>query len=154
SSGASPGLHRAPPACAQPLRSFTRRDVAGDKLDRAPRLDPAYDLEHARRVAVSGVDDEDVCIRVRQRLRTLERIAPATDGGAYAKSTLLVLRRVRMLDLLLDVLDRDETLEPPLAVDHGQLLDLVAVKDLFSLGERRADRRSHEIARSHQRGDR
>jgi hypothetical protein len=147
-------LHRVRARVDQCLRSFTRRDVAGDKLDRAPRLDPAHDLEHARRVAVSGVDDEDVCVRVRQRLRTLDRIGTDADGGAHAKSTLLVLRRVRMLDLLLDVLDRDQTLEPPVAVDHGQLLDLVAVKDLFSLGERRADRRSHKIARSHQRGDR
>src|SRR4029450_5060626 len=105
SSGASPGLHRAPPACAQPLRSFARRDVAGDKLDRAPRLDPAYDLEHARRVAVSGVAPGAVGLRIRQRLGPLERIGADTDGGAYAEPTLLVLRRVRMLDLLLDVLD-------------------------------------------------
>ena len=109
-SRADSDLHRVRARVDQRLRSLARGDVAGDDLDRVPRLIAAHRLEHVRRVAVSGVDDEHVHSRLDQRLRALERIVADADGGADAKPTLLVLRRVRMLDLLLDVLDRDQAL--------------------------------------------
>ena len=98
-----------------------------------------------------GVDDEHVDAGVDERLRALERVRADADRRADAQASLLVLRRVRVLDLLLDVLDGDQALEPAVAVDDGQLLDLVAVEDLLGLGERRADRRGDEVARRHQR---
>ena len=106
---------------------------------------------HRRRVAVRGVDDEHVDARVDERLGALERVRPDADRGADAQPALLVLRRVRVLDPLLDVLDRDQAREAAVGVDDRQLLDLVAVEDLLGLVERRPDRRGDEVARGHQR---
>ena len=100
------------------------------------------------------VDDEHVHLRVDQRGRPLERVRPDADRGAHSQPPLLVLRRVRVLDLLGDVLDGDEALEPPVGVDDRQLLDLVAMEDRLRLLQGRAHRRRDEVARGHQRGDR
>ncbi len=88
----------------------------------------AHHLDHAARVAVRRVDDEHVDAGVDERLRALERVGPDADRGADAQPALLVLRRLRELDLLLDVLDRDQAAQPAVAVDDRQLLDLVAVR--------------------------
>ena len=77
-----------------------------------------------------------------------------SDRRADPKPALVVLRRVRVLDPLRDVLDRDQALEPPVGVDHRELLDLVAMEDLLGLLERRSDGRGHEVPRGHQRRDR
>jgi hypothetical protein len=61
--------------------------------------------------------------------------------------------RVRVLDLLLDVLHGDEAAQDAVGVHHRQLLDLVAVEDLLRLRERRPDRRGDEVARGHERRD-
>src|SRR5206468_3211898 len=89
-----------------------------------------------------------------ERLCPLERIGADPDRSAHAQPALLVLRRLGELDLLLDVLDRDQPAQAPVGVDHRQLLDLVAVEDLLRLGERRAHRRGDEVARGHERRDR
>ena len=116
-------------------------------LDRDGALDLAHHLDHAARVAVRRVDDEHVDAGLDERLRALERVGPDADRGADAQPPLLVLRRLRELDLLLDVLDGDQPAQPAVGVDDRELLDLVAVEDLLGLGERRADRRGDEVAR-------
>src|SRR5436190_61682 len=82
------------------------------------------DLDHSRGMPVRRVDDQDVHARVDESLGALERIGTDSHRGAHAQPSPLVLRRVRVLDLLLDVLHGDEALEPAVAVDDGQLLDL------------------------------
>ena len=87
------------------------RDVAGDELDVAEPLQLPHHLEHALRVAVRRVDDEDVDVGRDERLRAFDRVAADADRGADAQPAALVLARVRVLDLLLDVLDGDQALE-------------------------------------------
>ena len=123
------------------------------ELDVVRGLDLAHDLEDAVRVAVRRVDDEDVDLGVDERRRALQRVRPDADGGADAQATLVVLRRVRVLDPLRDVLDGDEALEAPVRVDDRELLDLVAVEDRLGLLERRPDRSGHEVSAGHQRRD-
>ena len=101
-----------------------------------------------------GVDHEHVDLGVHERPGPLECVRADTDGGADAQPPLLVLGRERELDPLADVLDGDQALEPPVAVDHRQLLDLVPVQDRVRLVEGRPDRRRHQVARGHQRRDR
>ena len=117
-------------------------------------LDPPHHLDHALGVTVSGVDDEHVDARSGERLGTLERVRADADRGTDAQAALLVLRRLRKLDLLLDVLDRDQPAQPAVGIDDRQLLDLVAVEDLLRLRERRPHGRGDEVARRHQRRDR
>src|SRR3974390_1180423 len=84
-------------------------------------------------------------------LAALARVRRDADRGAGSPAAALVLRRVRILDPLLDVLDGDEPAETAVGVDDGQLLDLVPVEDLLRLGERRAHRCGDKTARRHQR---
>ena len=105
-------------------------------------------------MTVRRIDDQHVDARIDERARALPGIVADTDGGADAQPSLLVLRRLRELDPLLDVLDRDQPLQHAVRVDDGELLDLVAVQDRLRLREGRPDRRSHEVARRHQRRDR
>jgi hypothetical protein len=99
-----------------------------------------HHVEHALRVAVRGVDDEHVDVGVDQRLGALHGVAGDPDGGAAAQPAQRVLAGVRILDRLLDVLDRDQALQPEVLIDHQQLLDLGRVQDLARLIERGADR--------------
>ena len=90
-------------------------------------------VEHAARVAVRGVDDDHVDVGVDEGGRALERVRADSDGGADAQPAPLVLRRERVPAALLDVLDGDQALEPPVGVDDGQLLDLVPAEDRLRL---------------------
>jgi hypothetical protein len=78
--------------------------------------------------------------------------ARSSASGPTPTAAVRVLRRLRELDALLDVLHRDQALQPAVAVDDRQLLDAVAVQQLLGLRERRADGRRHEVARGHERG--
>ena len=97
------------------------------------RLDPAHHLDHAERMSVRRVDDEHIGAGGDECLRALDRVGADADGGADAQPAALVLRRVRVLDLLLNVLDRDEPAQLAVGIDDRQLLDLVAVQDLLGL---------------------
>ena len=76
-----------------------------------------------------GIDDEHIDAGGDERLRALDRVGPDADRGADAQAAALVLRRVRVLDLLLDVLDGDEPAQLSVGVDDRQLLDLVPAED-------------------------
>ena len=80
-----------------------------------------------------GVDDEHVDAGRDERLRALDRLGADADRRADAQPAAVVLRRLRVLDLLLDVLDGDEPAQPAVGVDDRELLDLVAVEDLLRL---------------------
>ena len=80
-----------------------------------------------------GVDDEHVGAGRDERLRTLGCLGADSDRRSDAQPAAVVLRRLRVLDLLLDVLDGDEPAQPTVGVDDRELLDLVAVKDLLRL---------------------
>ena len=153
--GPCPDLDRVGAGVDQRLGSRTGRDVAGDHLELARQAGDARDhLEHAARMSVRGVDDEHVGARGEQRLRALDRVRADADGGADAQPPLRILGRVRELDALRDVLDRDQPAQHSVGVDDRQLLDAVPVQQLLRLAMRRADRRRHEVARGHQVGDR
>jgi hypothetical protein len=97
-------------------------------------------------MAVCRVDDEHVGARTDQRLCTLDRVGPDADRGAHAQASVRILRRLRKLDALRDVLDRDQPSQPAVGVDDRKLLDAMAVQELLRLGERRADRGGDEVA--------
>jgi hypothetical protein len=104
-------------------------------------------------MTVRGVDDEDVDLGGDERCSALERIRSDADRGTDPQAALVVLRCIRVLDALRDVLDGDEPLEPAVGVDYRELLDLVAVEDRLGLLERRPDRCGDEVAIRHQRGN-
>ena len=74
--GADADLDRVDPEIDQRLGGFAGGDVAGDEVDiRELAADPADHVEHALRVAVRGVDDEDVDVGGDQRLGPLQGLA-------------------------------------------------------------------------------
>ena len=114
------------------LGALAGGDVAADHVDvreGGVGLEPADDVEHARALAVGGVDHEHVDARVAQGLGTLPRVAEEAHRGADAQAALGVLRGVRVLLGLVEVLDGDEAGEAAGLVDEGQLLDLVLRED-------------------------
>src|SRR3954447_495606 len=73
----------------QGLRRLARRDVAGDELHVERIADAPHGLDHAARVAVGGVDDQDVDGLVDERLRPPQRIGGDADGSRHPQPALL-----------------------------------------------------------------
>ena len=131
-------------------RAFVGGHVAGQQVDFGKALlDFAYRFEHARGVAVCGVDGEGIDAGVDQFGGALQKVAGGADGRADAQTALFVLAGVGIFQLLLDVFDGDQALELVLVVDHEQLLDAVLVEDVFGLFERGADRNRDEVFLGH-----
>ena len=82
---------------------------------------------------MGGVDDEHVGTGREQRLRALDCVRPDADRGADAQAALRILRRLRELDALRDVLDGDQPAQHAVVVDDRQLLDAVPVQQLLRL---------------------
>ena len=114
------------------LGAGARRDVATDDVDAVEGgigLEPADDADLTGGVAVGRVDDDDVDPGFRERTGPLPRVAEESDGCANAQPPVGILRRIRVLLRLVEVLDRDETGELAVRVDEGKLLDLVLRED-------------------------
>ena len=65
---------------------------------------------------------------VATHLGALAGIRANANGSTNAQAAMKVFGRHRELDALLDVLDRDQTLEDTVAIDDGKLLDPVAME--------------------------
>src|ERR1044071_6441320 len=111
--------------------------------------DEAHRFEDVFRMAVGGVDDDHVDAGLHQRVDALLAVRADADGGADAEPAPFVFARVRILRLLLDVLDRDQTSELELLVDDEKLFDAVAMENLLGLVELDAGPRRDEIVLGH-----
>src|SRR5688572_1146250 len=133
---------------------FAGGDVAGDDL-RLGKVPPyvRHGLHDVARVAVRGVDADDVAAGLDQPVDTFVAIGTDADGAADAQLAAVVLRRVRVLLRLLDVLDGHQALEEPGRIDHEQLLDAVLVQQLLGALERRPLADGDELL-GHHRADR
>ncbi|MPL90530.1 hypothetical protein SDC9_36582 [bioreactor metagenome] len=139
----------------QRLRRPRRRHVAGHHLHvLAVFLDPLDGDGDARRMAVRGVDHDQVAAGIDERAAALvARIAHGRGGGS-AQPALAVLRRERMQHRLLAVLQRQQPGQLALPVGHQKLLDparLHQVHRLFAVGRLVQDR---EVVARHHRRDR
>ena len=117
-------------------------------------LDGAHRFHHARAVPVRGIHHQHVHFSRHQLLGALQEVGARAHGRAHAQSPLLILRRVRIFQLLLNVLDRDQALEGVLVVHHQQFLHAVMVQNLLGLFERGAHRNRDQILLGHHVGDR
>lgn len=78
---------------------------------------------------------DDVAAGGEQRVNPGLAIAADPDRGADPQPAEVVLGRERVGQGLLDVLDRDEALEPAVVGHHQELLDPVVVEQLLGLVE-------------------
>ena len=110
-------------------------DVAGHELEvGVGLLDVGDHVEHAARVAVGGVHDDDVHLGLDQGGHAVEGAGADANGGSGQQAAVGVLGRVGVLDGLLDVLDGYQADEDALGVHQGQLLDLVLFEQRLGLG--------------------
>ena len=147
--GPTPTLTPSAPASISASAASAVATLPAIELDVERGLDPPHHLERRR---ASG--------RARCRRRARRRPASTSASArsnASAPTPTAAPTRSRpcsslvasgYCDPLLDVLDRDQALEPPVVVDDRQLLDLVPVQDLLGLVERGADRRRDEVLAS------
>ena len=129
-------------------------DVAGDELRIGVLgLDVLHSLHDVAGVAVGAVEHESVRARVEQRARAVEHVRRHADGGGDEETAAAVLRGVRVGDRLFNVLDRDETLEPEVLIDDGQLFDFVLAQRLLGFLKRRPLAADDEIFARHELAD-
>src|ERR1700722_8423874 len=127
--GTDPDLDRIGAGIDQRLRTFLRRDIAGDDLHGIGEpLDAVDRFQHPRGMAVRGVYHDEVDAGIDQPLGTL--VTALADGGrgCDAQAALRVLARQRMGDRFFHVLDRDQSDAAVLIVDHKQFLDAVLMQ--------------------------
>ena len=153
-SGADADLDRVRARFDQGSRAFARRDVAADDVEvRELLLDHAHAAQHVLRVAVRGVEHDDVDVRVHQLLHSLEHVRADADAGAAQKPSLRILRGERVLDRLLNVFDRDEADQVVVLIDDRELLFAGGAEDLLCFLERHAFFCRDQVLAGHRFGD-
>ena len=113
-------------------------------------LDPAHPLDHALAVTVRRIDHDGVHAGLDQRGHAFFGALAHAHRRAHAQPTRGVTRCIREIELLGDVLHRDQALELKSIVDHQQALQLVLVQQGLGLLGRGAIRHSDQtLARRH-----
>jgi hypothetical protein len=129
--------------------------VAHHQLDlREALAQSGRGVEHAAAVGVRGVEHEEIDLGLDQGRGALQVVAVGADRRAHAQPPELVLAGARVLDRLLDVLDRDQPLEVAVPVDDQHLLDAVLVELGLGLLQGRPLRDGDQVLLGHQLGDR
>ena len=139
----------------QSERAFVGGDVSGEQIDVGKGLFHVADgLQHARRVAVGGVDREHIDVLGDQRGGAFQIVAGCAEGRADAEAALFVFGGVGVFQFLLDVFDGDQAFEFVVAVDDQQLLDAMLVQDELGFFKGGADGDGDEVFFGHHVADR
>ena len=100
-------------------------------------------------MTVSGVKHNYVNVCLHQSLYAVENICGDAECSSTEQTTLCILCRQRILDLLLNILDRDQTLEVEIIIDDRQFLNSCLCKDALCLHQSNAFLCSYKILGSH-----
>ena len=119
----------------------------------AQLLDAGHGIEHVARVAVRGVDDDQIDAGRDQRFGACEAFVADRGGCGDTQPALLVLAGVRIGDRLLHVLDSNQTDAAVLVIHHQQLLDAVLMQQALGLVLTDALAHGDELVFGHQLGD-
>jgi len=84
-----------------------------------------------------------------QRCCALQVISRRSNGSCNPQSSLLIFARVRILQFLLDVLDRDQPFQLVRIVHHQQLLYAMLMQNMLGLLQRRPYRHSDQVLLRH-----
>ena len=151
---ADPDLDGISAGIDQRLGALGRGDIAGHDLHGVRHaLDAADGIQHAPRMAVRGIDNDQIDAGVDERFAA--RVAGLADigRGGDPQPALLVLAGIRICHRLFDILHRDQADATIVAVDHQKLLDPVLVQQALGLGLADALAHRDEIVLGHQLGD-
>src|SRR2546428_10306123 len=95
------------------------------------------------------VDHETVNTSLDQFVGALAEVSGGANRRGHSQTTEIIFCRRRILDGLLYVLHRNETLDSLVAVNHEQLLNAMLLQDGLGLFERRADRDRYQRLTGH-----
>src|ERR1700723_3515455 len=87
---------------------------------------------------MGGIDGKNIHASSRQFLRALQKIAGGPDRSAYAQPPVLILRRARKLNFLLNVFYRDQALQIEIRVDHQEFFNTMPLQDFLRFFQRGA----------------
>ncbi len=100
-------------------------------------------------MAVCGVEYDDIDLRINKCRYSVEAVCGNSYSCTAEESSLLILSGERILDLLLDILDGDESLEVEIIINDGELLLASLCKDLLCLIEGDTLLRGNEVLAGH-----
>ena len=103
---------------------------------------------------MSGIDRQHIRPCANHFSCPLKEISGRADGSADTQTPFGILGSVRILQLFLDVLNRDQPLELVLIVHNQQLFDAMFVEDQLGFFEGCSDRDSDEVVLGHHIADR
>ena len=98
---------------------------------------------------MSGVEYNHVYACLDKSRHSVEHVGCRADCRAADKSALVVARGVGILHALLDILDRDESLETAVLADDRELLDLVLAQNALCLLKRGTHGSGDQVLLSH-----
>ncbi len=152
--GPMPTLIASAPAVDQRLRAFLCRNIAGNHLHRVGEpLDAVDGFQHVQRMAVRGIDHDEVDAGIDQPLGAVETALADRGGGRDTQAPLRILAGERMRHRLFHVLHGDQADAAILIVDDNELFDAVLVQHPLRLVLADALAHGHEILVRHQFGD-
>ena len=96
-----------------------------------------------------GIQHHDIHLRLHKGLHALQHIGRNADGRAAQKPSLFVLGGQRVLNLLLNILDGDETLQIEILVHNRKLLHTGLGQNRLGLLERNALPGCHQVLCGH-----
>ena len=153
--GPMPILTASAPASISACAPSRGGDVAGHHLGVvAELLHARHGIEHALRMAVRGVDHDDVDLGIDQQLGAAQPVLADAGRRGGAQAALLVLAGAGELVGLLDVLDGDQADAAIVVVDHQQLLDAALVQEPLGLVRAHAFAHRDQLLLGHQRAHR
>src|SRR4030095_1121970 len=111
-------------------------------------------VENVFRVAMGGVDGDQVRTRPYQAIHALFPILPDAHRGADSQAAARVFAGVGVLDFLFDVLNRDQTPEAKLVFDNQKFFNAMLMQEFLSLVEVDAGFYRHQVIFGHDLGNR
>src|SRR5581483_5087410 len=109
-------------------------------------LGPAHAIELSLLVRVGGIHHDQIDFGLDQPLDAFLGTGARADGGADTQPALGILDGVRILGRFLDVLHRDQALEPELVIHDQNLFDTMLMQQPLDFIARRAFAHGHELA--------
>src|SRR6185437_11314878 len=105
-------------------------------------------------MTVRGIDRNHVGLPGDEFRGALHKITGCTYCRGYSKPALVIFGGIGILELLLNVFNRDETLKRVVLIDHQQFLNAMLVKDFLGILERGAYRNGDQVLLGHDLRDR
>ena len=138
----------------QLFRALGGADIAGNDLGVLEiALDHLHGPDDIGRMAVRGINDDDIGPGLQKGLHPGRRFAADADGSPDPQPAQTVLAGLGIFFHLFDVLDGDHADQTAVLIHHQQFFDLVPVQELLGLLQGNSFRNGNQVLAGHHLGD-